>query len=47
MRSDPDKIEAFSEFVHNLGYTLKGINKIHPRLCRMFWRRPEAQKRRP
>lgn len=28
---DTDKIEAFSEFVHNLGYTLKGINKIHPR----------------
>ncbi|NLD45956.1 MAG: ribonuclease R [Clostridiaceae bacterium] len=28
---DAEKIEAFSEFVHNLGYTLKGINKIHPR----------------
>ncbi len=28
---DTDKIENFSEFVHNLGYTLKGINKIHPR----------------
>lgn len=28
---DTDKIESFSEFVHNLGYTLKGINKIHPR----------------
>lgn len=28
---DTDKIEAFSEFVHTLGYTLKGINKIHPR----------------
>lgn len=28
---DPDKIEAFNEFVHNLGYHIKGINKIHPR----------------
>ncbi|WP_010251617.1 ribonuclease R [Acetivibrio cellulolyticus] len=28
---DTDKIENFSEFVHNLGYTLKGINKIHPK----------------
>lgn len=28
---DSDKIEAFSEFVHNMGYTLKGINKIHPK----------------
>lgn len=28
---DTDKIEAFSEFVHNMGYTLKGINKIHPK----------------
>jgi len=28
---DTDKIESFSEFVHNLGYTLKGINKIHPK----------------
>jgi len=28
---DTEKIEAFSEFVHNLGYSIKGINKIHPR----------------
>lgn len=28
---DSDKIEAFSEFVYNLGYHLKGINKIHPK----------------
>lgn len=28
---DTDKIENFSEFVHNLGYSLKGINKIHPK----------------
>ncbi|HHV99278.1 MAG TPA: ribonuclease R [Clostridiaceae bacterium] len=27
---DPEKIEALSEFVHNLGYHLKGANKIHP-----------------
>jgi len=27
---DPDKIETLSEFVHNLGYHLKGANKIHP-----------------
>jgi ribonuclease R len=33
IHEDPDteKIEAFSELVHNLGYRLKGINKIHPR----------------
>ncbi|HHV66003.1 MAG TPA: ribonuclease R, partial [Peptococcaceae bacterium] len=28
---DTEKMEAFSEFVHNLGYSVKGINKIHPR----------------
>ncbi len=28
---DSDKIESLAEFVYNLGYTLKGINKIHPR----------------
>ena len=28
---DSDKIEAFAEFVGNLGYHLKGINKVHPR----------------
>lgn len=28
---DPDKIENFNEFVHNLGYHIKGVNKIHPR----------------
>ena len=27
---DAEKIETFSEFVYNLGYHLKGINKIHP-----------------
>jgi len=33
IHEDPDseKIEAFAEFVGNLGYTIKGINKIHPR----------------
>ncbi|MCX8129301.1 MAG: ribonuclease R [Clostridia bacterium] len=33
IHEDPDteRIESFSEFVHNLGYTLKGINKIHPK----------------
>lgn len=28
---DSDKIEAFAEFVHNMGYHLKGINKVHPK----------------
>lgn len=28
---DIDKIEAFGEFVHNMGYHLKGINKVHPK----------------
>ncbi len=28
---DTDKIESFAEFAHNLGYNLKGINKVHPR----------------
>lgn len=33
IHEDPDveKIQNFAELVHNLGYTLKGINKIHPR----------------
>lgn len=33
IHEDPDseKIEAFAEFVSNLGYRLKGISKIHPR----------------
>jgi ribonuclease R len=28
---DSEKMEVFSEFVHNMGYTLKGISKIHPK----------------
>lgn len=28
---DTEKIENLSEFIHNFGYHLKGINKIHPR----------------
>lgn len=28
---DPDKVEAFSEFIATLGYNIKGINKLHPR----------------
>ncbi|MCX7745442.1 MAG: ribonuclease R [Clostridia bacterium] len=28
---DIDKIENFAQFVHNLGYHLKGVNKVHPR----------------
>ena len=28
---DPEKIMAFAEFTGNLGYPLKGINKVHPR----------------
>ncbi|MCR4436924.1 MAG: ribonuclease R [Clostridiales bacterium] len=28
---DTDKMESFGEFVHNLGYSLKGIKKIHPK----------------
>lgn len=33
VHEDPDseKIQAFAEFSSNLGYPLKGINKIHPR----------------
>ncbi len=33
VHEDPDieKVEAFNEFVHNLGYHIKGVNKIHPR----------------
>lgn len=28
---DEEKIMALNEFVYNLGYSIKGINKIHPR----------------
>lgn len=33
IHEDPDeeKIGALNEFVYNLGYSIKGINKIHPR----------------
>jgi len=33
IHEDPDteKIEALNEFVYNLGYHIKGVNKIHPR----------------
>ena len=33
VHEDPDseKIMAFAEFAHNLGYHVKGLNKIHPR----------------
>ncbi|MDP4093243.1 MAG: ribonuclease R [Bacillota bacterium] len=33
IHEDPDmeKIEAFSEFIHNFGYHLKGVSKVHPR----------------
>ena len=33
IHEDPDeeKITALNEFVYNLGYSIKGINKIHPR----------------
>lgn len=33
IHEDPDeeKIAALNEFVYNLGYSIKGINKIHPR----------------
>ncbi|KPU45240.1 ribonuclease R [Oxobacter pfennigii] len=28
---DPDKMEAFNEFIHNFGYYVKGISDIHPK----------------
>lgn len=28
---DPDKIQSFNEFIHGMGYSLKGIRKIHPK----------------
>jgi ribonuclease R len=28
---DPDKIQSFNEFIHSMGYSLKGIRKIHPK----------------
>ena len=33
IHEDPDseKIESLNEFVHNLGFHIKGMNKIHPR----------------
>ena len=33
IHEDPDeeKITALNEFIYNLGYSIKGINKIHPR----------------
>ncbi len=33
IHEDPDeeKIRGLNEFLYNLGYSIKGINKIHPR----------------
>jgi len=28
---DPEKLAAFNEFIHSLGYYVKGINDIHPK----------------
>jgi len=28
---DPDKIQSFNEFIHGMGYSLKGVRKIHPK----------------
>lgn len=28
---DPEKIESFAEFAYNLGYTVKGLSKAHPK----------------
>ncbi|MHB8766340.1 MAG: ribonuclease R [Deferrisomatales bacterium] len=44
---DPDKVEEFRRFVHNLGYTLKGRQKLHPRdfqdLARQVEGKPEER----
>ena len=28
---DPEKIEVFNKFIHNLGYSLKGTQDVHPK----------------
>ncbi|MFZ5354698.1 MAG: ribonuclease R [Bacillota bacterium] len=28
---DPEKLETFNEFIHNFGYTLKGLAEVHPK----------------
>lgn len=46
IHEDPDteKIEAFGEFAKNLGYHLKGINKIHPRALQQLLEKVKGTK---
>lgn len=46
IHEDPDseKIEALNEFVHNLGYHIKGLNKIHPRALQELLEKVKGKK---
>lgn len=41
---DNEKMEVFSEFVHNMGYTLKGISKIHPKALQDILEKAKGKK---
>lgn len=46
IHEDPDseKMETFSEFVHNMGYTLKGISKVHPKALQEILEKAKGSK---
>ncbi|RCX18402.1 RNAse R [Anaerobacterium chartisolvens] len=46
IHEDPDaeKISSFNEFIHNLGYNVKGINKIHPRALQELLERVKGKR---
>ncbi|TYQ16351.1 UNVERIFIED_CONTAM: RNAse R [Acetivibrio alkalicellulosi] len=41
---DQEKIETFCEFVYNLGYTIKGVNKIHPKSLQNLLEKAKGKK---
>lgn len=41
---DPDKMESFNEFAHSMGYSLKGVKKVHPRALQELLKKVKGTK---
>jgi len=41
---DDEKIEVFNEFVYNLGYSIKGIKKVHPKALQRLIQKVKGKK---
>lgn len=41
---DDEKIEVFNEFVYNLGYSIKGIKKVHPKSLQRLIQKVKGKK---